>query len=462
MRRHDSAARWALCAGVLAASLAAGACDGVGGALIGKLPAPPEPPEPFKNTACPTPPSCTEAAVPLDPIAPRSNAAIDLTECRRGGAPRPICPDGAEPPAAASDDAGVELDDADAGLAFEPGPDQDCEPLQPWQSFLDQAGTPLSCIELGAQLEPAATAAWEIHDLRLNLVNLVLQADQPVTLRLLGPSLRQTSIELRGPIRLELAKAEVLDELRVRGAARAGGAPSLQVLEGAPQALVVGSPQQPFAGAVELVFVTTLNSQLTADSVTLRSSTFYDGRLDAAELQVVDSELDRVTLRMGDGRIEASVVTLVEVTECGSLGLFGTSSKASVFSACAAAPLRVYQSNVTDGLLDGVIDTEVSDLCNVRLGQRSPTTLWLWSGSLLGSSLCQHAAGLVVGGRAARNGCEGPPLRTDAVCAARAGLDLSDNLCAQLQTAQPCEALPPHERPEQDRDEPEGTLRNRD
>lgn len=442
--------RRALLIAWLAASVAASGCEGFGGALIGDLPVNEPPGPPSTLTACPRAPSCAEAVARPALIAPPSEA-FDLAGCGQRAPSRPVCPEPIEAPAVPDDDAGVAFDDVD----------EDCEPLRAWQAFVDGAAA-ASCIELGVRVEPAGAAALEVRDVHLDLVNLVLRAEQPVTVRLIDPWLRQTSVELRGPIRLELSKTRSLDELRIRGQASAAGAPSLYVAEGPARGLVAGSPERPFEGTVELGFVAARDSQLVADTVSVRSSTFYDGRIAARQLDVVESELDQVTLRLGDGRIVASVVTLVEVTECGSLGLFGTASKGSLFPACSAEPLRVYQSNVTDGLLDGSIDADVTDLCNVRLGQRSPTTLWIWSGTLLGSSLCEHTASVVVGARAARNGCEGPRRQTGAICAVQEGLPLDDNACEQVRTAPVCEALPPHERPEQDRNDNEGRLRNRD
>jgi len=450
--------RRALRIGWLAASVAVSACDGFGGALVGDIPRDGRPPPTPNLVACPEAPSCADP-VPRPALIAPSSEAFDLAGCAQGAPPLPVCPEPREPPVAADDDdAGVaSFDDPDAGSEL----DEPCEPLQAWQAFAERAAE-ATCDELGARLEPDDTGALELRDARMDLANLVLRAERPVTVRLVEPSLRQTSIELRGPVRLEISRPRSLDELRIRGQASAAGAPSLYVAERSARGLVAGSPELPFEGTVDLTFVAASDSQLVADRVTVRSGTFYDGRIEAPQLDVLESELNQVTLRVGDGRIAASVVTLVEVTECGSFGLFASASTGSLFPACSDAPLRVYQSNVTDGLLDGVVDTDIADLCNVRLGQRSPTSLWLWSGTLLGSSLCEHTASVVVGGRAARNACEGPARQAGAICAAEEDQKLDDNACEQLRTAPQCEALPPHERPEQDRQDHEGRLRNRD
>lgn len=229
---------------------------------------------------------------------------------------------------------------------------------------------------------------------------------------------------------------EKIQDLRVTGIATEAGRPELMFEGVRARGVRIGDGDQPFEGRVIARTSELLAAQLLADEVVLESSRLEDGLLHTHLLTGADAVLTALGIELDRALLSTSHVRKSQVTRCGDVTLASVNVTETLISACET-PLRMIDSRMVVGALDGAIEADGSRFETVLFGTRGPTELVFWSTGVQASGLCGGVQSLAIAEISSIQCslCESDTFVPDATCELpKSDLSFKNNLCPGLTT----------------------------
>jgi hypothetical protein len=433
--RRRSAGPWLVLMTFGAAALLG--CE-IGQPLVDRFP--PEPPDaavPLIDCILPLP--CRDAGSIIEPPVNEDGTAIE---------PLLAVPVALETCASPDQPGCAQLADQQQGVI---APDEDSACEVEW-GIEDETAVPdgaeLSCGQL--RIVPAESdkpRSVILRDIIWKQVNVMIQSAQPLDLELQNASLEDVFIELNGPISLRIFHSARFKQVRIISAAAETPARlELERVDGAN--FLAGDSDHPFTGTVAMVRSVLSGAQLTVNAVQFESVRLSYGLIDVTSLDAADLTLSSTLLSARTGRLTACVLDGVHLAECGAMTLVATSVGNSYLAACSDQPLRVYNGSVAHSVVDGPIQSDITNWFLVLFGAREPTDLVAWEGIFESVNFCAEASTARFASWVHCSGCEQGLEQPGAICAMAYAYDISSNYCGKLTNPSTCpDPQPERERP---------------
>jgi hypothetical protein len=322
-----------------------------------------------------------------------------------------------------------------------------------------------ACVDPRANVREGALLDGAVHCVRWNLAlgaeraveqraldvsnaEIVISAEQPVRLTILGSSLRAARIELRGPIALRFAEQSVLYDVQVIDATSAE--PSVELLDSEARRFVVAGDEDVFDGRTVVTRSRLVDAKIMARDLTLENTLFRS--MEAATERLVAHSLkgEELKLEVERGAIANSNLTRFSLLRCGSLQVTSSELYDVSLTACRE-PLRVDRTDLLRGAVAGRIESKISGWKRISFGASADTELEFWQSSLIESALCGGTRRVALQGKVVCNLCEGSaplaPLACHIPDEQESQLEWANPACLAIDTAAACMPLPQDEYP---------------
>lgn len=333
-----------------------------------------------------------------------------------------------------------------AAYAAEPIPLQACG-IEPNCSVAESPETTVYCegAETGPVLPQTASChafvwrpsaeldALTLEDVDWSELDLTIEVTRPTLLTLRAPKLRSVFVQLAGPITLRLERAYEAQDLRFTGITNDQGAPRIEFERAAIERLRVGTSESRFEGALSLVAAIARDVGIHTLSLTTESGQLLTGTVQTGTIQLIDQELDKLTLEAGGGLLSAFAIRESRLRFCGDVTLVEGRILATAVASCEDAVVRLYQTNVGSSSLDGLIETDAVSVAFTVVGALQPTQLHMYS-STLGAMLCEQLEEVALAySRIACSECADPDAALETLCHDAERVDtVGGNFCPSL------------------------------
>lgn len=292
-----------------------------------------------------------------------------------------------------------------------------------------------ACAELELMLDAGAEDIV-LDGVEWDEVNLTLRTERPVALVMRGGTLASVHMQLEGPVALRIEQLDLLQDLRINGAANGGGSPSvgLDLLHG--NRFSVGAPEQPFPGRVEMHAVLLEDIDLRGAACTFESVLLQDASVRVDTLSFTDVTLARAWLEADRALVSAFSVEDSVLHFCGDVRLIDGRLTRTELSACLEHPVHLYASTFNSGVMDGAYELDDVNINGSRVGSRDTTRIVGYNTHLSTAQLCENLEQLALGGGsyARCSNCYDGIAEDAAVCAIEPLKDaLSGNYCKAWQ-----------------------------
>jgi hypothetical protein len=217
---------------------------------------------------------------------------------------------------------------------------------------------------------------------------ITLEATEPLEITLEGARLEQVSLRLRGPVTLRVTQTSSLVLVTIAGEASALGRPTVELDHATARDLTLGTTEAPFEGRVRVLRSELVLTQLAADDVTLESTTFERGLVQAESLNAADVRFDDLALDVEHGVISTTRGELLEVRGCGALALLDVEITRGRFEACKRL-LRAYSTKLHRVIANGPIESDESSWQYSAFGIDDETELVSWASHIYGGAFCE-------------------------------------------------------------------------
>jgi hypothetical protein len=280
-------------------------------------------------------------------------------------------------------------------------------------------------------------------------IDLDLQTADPVTLELVAPvRLEQLIIRMRGPFTLRVSESNVVHDIRV-----ASDSPDASVMleKTELQTIRFGDEQAQFAGVLAVKRSKLAQVNLVARELRFETVGVIDARVRADDLQWVDVTGRRVELTVGSAVLSSSNLVDLRIKECELLSLHDVDASSYVIPTCSGGPTRLFDSRLGRGSLEGVIQSDRTELFETILGLHDTTDLLAWETTLGTVNFCSNSDHVTIAGKgtftcATCRELDGSQVPIDA-CVHEDSQTLFLKTCGAIFVAPDCDPTPDRMRP---------------
>lgn len=302
------------------------------------------------------------------------------------------------------------------------------------QSTALESADKLTCKSLSIHLTATAT---DLNNVDIENSALTIHAATRTELNLHSSNIRNSTLELSGPITLAFSDQSSMIRTKITAAQTSQGRPQLRVQDSrvSETHVLAGQDALDYSAIRALISLSMLQGRM----VRIESSTIVQVELQSQTFEIVDANIER-SLLGGDGSLSASNVVSSAIGSCDFLLIAGSALKQTQLTGCGQL-LRLYNDSIDGGYLDGPIEADSTGISRSIIGLLAPTDLLGFNLVTNESAFCEQTARLRLGdGSMSCVNCAGPIEQEEPLACQAPGAKLSSRkmLCSALEAVPDC------------------------
>jgi hypothetical protein len=320
-----------------------------------------------------------------------------------------------------------------------PGQASDSAAMQQAEICLATRATrlPLSAHCTTLELQPGEEIVEiTVQEAAWSELNLSVTSASALRISLPGAHLQTVFVNLNGPVTLRVSDAQSLDDLRVTASATSSGSPRLELENVQGEIATFGDADHPFEGAIAIRDTALMDVVLDAEQVSLESVVLENALVHAGVLTVTDVDMTDFELQATVALMSAFSAHHSRMHFCGQASLIDGKVLESEITTCPDTSVRLYNTLVASGAVDGSFDSDAAVFENVRMGASAPTRVLGFASSFSSVMFCGQFELLALTPNAIVkcSGCDEMFGSAERVCAmSEQPRSKEENFCPELQ-----------------------------